>query len=265
MLTTKEILTYFSLISNGDVKEILNLLYAKPEIDEKKVHELVATVKAKTLTIIDKDYPEYLKKIPYPPIVLYYYGDITLLYDDQINISVVGSREVSKYGNEITRKIVSGLSKKMNIVSGMARGVDGIAHETALENKGKTIAVLGSGIDYCYPKSNLDLYKKIKAKGLLISEYPNDLAPQQWWFVSRNRLIAAFSKALVVTEAKIQSGTAITVDCALVLGKDIFCVPHLAGTDSGCNAIIRDGGFLVESAEDIFYYTDCSEKFIKAE
>lgn len=253
MFTAREMLIYFSIISNGDANEIIRHISEKTPIDEKAARKVISQIRSKTLTLLDKDYPERLKQIALPPIVLYYYGDISLIYNIQDNISVVGSRCNTDYGKDVTNVFVKDLCRKYNIVSGLAKGIDSIAHRSAIANKGKTIAVLGSGIDYCYPPFNKDIYETIKKDGLLISEYPLDLPPQKEWFPMRNRIIAGLSGSLLVTEAKVQSGTAITVFYALQQGKEVFCVPHRVGENSGCNALIKEGAILVETADDIFY------------
>ena len=206
----------------------------------------------KAITLLDANYPQCLKHIYKPPIVLFYYGDISLIGDYDRNISIVGSRENSEYGANITREIAGGLAEKgYVIVSGLARGIDGIAHASAIEKGGKTVAILGCGIDICYPSENLELYREIKENHLLISEYPGNTSIQPYYFPIRNRIIAGLSKTLVVTEAFHSSGSLITAALALQGNTDVMCVPHEAGKQSGCNKLISLGAFLVESAEDV--------------
>lgn len=133
----------------------------------------------------------------------------------------------------------------------MALGIDTVAHRSALRNNGKTIAVLGSGIDYCYPKSNEDIYQLMKQDHLILSEYPKGLVPLKENFPKRNRIIAGLSGAVLVTEAKQRSGTMITVGHALEQGKDIFCIPSRITDYLGCNYLIQQGAKLVNNVNDI--------------
>ena len=203
------------------------------------------------VTIMSDQYPALLKKLSYPPFVLFYYGDISLLSDPHRLVSVVGSRECTEYGAQMTRELVQGVAKEYIVVSGMARGIDAIAHQTAIEAGGKTIAVLGSGIDICYPPSNRKLYEEIKENHLVISEYPCDVIPEPFLFPRRNRIIASLSSGLIVTEAHPKSGTLTTVMFALNLNRAVMCVPYPAGLNSECNRLIVDGALLVENAKQV--------------
>ena len=244
-------LVAYSLKFNGDFNRILKAINDREPIEEMYC-QMVDTLKCKTLTLADPEYPKHLKNAFKPPIVLYYYGDISLLMDYDKNVSVVGSRDCSDYGSKMTTEIAGGLAEKgYVIVSGLARGIDGIAHVSAIEAGGKTIAVLGSGIACCYPLENQRLYEEIKKNHLVISEYPGDLMPCQWFFPIRNRIIASLSKTLVVTEAGEFSGSMITATLALNSNTDVMCVPYQAGMRSQCNRLIANGAALVESAEDV--------------
>lgn len=251
MVRGRDIIIYLSIKYNGEWDAIYNAIKTKEEIDFSTVEKTISTNKANVVTIIDENYPQCLKNIFHPPFVLYYYGDISLIANDRQNLSVIGSRSCSRYGEKITKDLVSSICSKFNIVSGMAKGIDSVAHNQAIVSGGRTIAVLGSGIEHCYPKSNLDLYEKIKQSHLLISEYPNQCVPTPTNFISRNRIIAALSKAILITEAKEKSGTLTTVSFGLQFGKDVFCVPYPAGEKSVCNRLIRDGASLIENADDL--------------
>ncbi|MFV0393770.1 MAG: DNA-processing protein DprA, partial [Coprobacillaceae bacterium] len=199
---------------------------------------------------VSKDYPEALKHINCPPFVLYYYGDLE--YVKNKNIGVIGMRIPSPYGISATEKLTLDLVKhNYTIVSGMALGVDSIAHQSAIENNGKTIAVLGSGIDYCYPKRNNKIYQALKENHLIISEYPGMVIPSPTSFPKRNRIIAGLSESVLVTEAMLKSGTMITVGHALEQGKEIFCVPGRITDYLGCNYLIQQGAKLTNKIEDI--------------
>ncbi len=169
-------------------------------------------------------FPELLTEIYDPPEKLYYFGNIDLIYKS--SISIVGTRKSTEYGEYVTNKIVEELSNyDLNIVSGLAKGIDTIAHKAALKNNLSTIAVLGSGFKNIYPKVNIDLARKIAQKGLLISEFPNDETPKQMNFPKRNRIISAVSLATIIIEAPEKSGALITADFALEHGREIFTVP----------------------------------------
>lgn len=247
----RRILLYFSLKYHGDYQLILQAIRQKEKVVKEKLQTIEEKIQSKYVTIIDKDYPEMLKHINNPPWVLYYYGDLSLL--NKKTLAIIGARKNTSYGKKMCQKIIRECKDyNCNVISGLAMGIDAIAHQSAFEFQLSTIAVLGSGIDYCYPKSNIDLYNRIKAHGLLISEYPNLTKPQKQFFLVRNRLIAALSEQVVVIEASCQSGTMNTVTYALEFGKDVGCVPNLATLNSGCNQLIKQGAKLIESASDIF-------------
>lgn len=248
----RKILLYFALKYNGDYSSILKAIKEKEHVDEKELIGIENKIKSKYLTILDEDYPSELKNIGTPPIVLFYYGNIKLLKGNN-KVAIIGTRKNTTYGSVMAIKITNGLKKyNATIISGLAIGIDSIAQKKAIEENINTIAVLGSGIDNCYIKANEDLYEKIKEKGLVISEYPNDINPLPQNFLIRNRIIAAISEYIIVVEAKYKSGTMNTVAYGLEFGKEIYCVPALANSNSGCNMLIKQGAYLLESADDLF-------------
>lgn len=254
MLTGKQILAALAVKFDGNFEQMVDFISRKEDISEEEVNALNSTIKSKFVTMLDNEYPKYLTKMYRPPLVLFYYGDLSLIDDEHVehNLSVVGSRSVSEYGKKATTSIVKDICKEYRIVSGMALGVDAIAHNVCLDNGGKTIAVLGSGIDNPYPKSNASLYRRIKENGLIISEYPNTTEPCPDHFPIRNRLVAYFSKGLLVTEASEQSGTSITVTYALGCGKEVMCIPSPLGANNHhTNHWIKEGATLVEDKDDI--------------
>lgn len=251
-MTGRDILIYLAMKYKGNWDDIYGAIKRKEPIDDMAFTNLLATLKANAITIIDKNYPDHLKQAHKPPFVLFYYGDLSLLDHPQETVAFIGSRKASEYGKKMARLIVSDLAKKMVIVSGMAKGIDTVAHETAINAKGKTIAVLGSGIDYCYPRENIELYRSIKENHLLISEYPNRVEPDHSQFPLRNRIIAMLAKSVVVGEADLKSGTLITVSYALSQGRDVCCVPYPADISSACNSLIKQGAKLVENANDVY-------------
>ena len=198
-------------------------------------------------------YPEELKNIGCPPKELYCLGNIELL--NCKSIAVIGSRNYSEYGKKAATEFSYNLAKEgLCIVSGLARGIDSFAHESALNAKGNTIAVLGSGLDIIYPKENKYLYEKIvKNNCLIISEYPLGTPPQKQNFPARNRIISGLSEGVLVIEARKNSGTNITVDFALEQGKDVFVIPGniYSTTSDGTNFLIKEGAIPVTDYKDI--------------
>ena len=193
------------------------------------------------ITILDKQYPVQLKGLRYPPWVLFYEGDISLLSKPMITI--IGSRDNNEYGELVTRIAVKQLSKHFVIVSGLAKGVDGIAHEEAITRGGKTIGVIGSGLNTHYPKINEYLYSEMSKNHLIVSEYPPNTPIKKEHFPWRNRILACLGQEIIVTQAKIKSGTMLTVNEALALSKQIWCVPYPFEDESGegCNHLISQG------------------------
>lgn len=198
-------------------------------------------------------YPRELKPLRGMPMVLYGLGNVSLLADAW-KFAVVGTRKPSDYGQRITRQIVAVLSQSgLTIVSGMAMGIDGIAQQTALEKKGRTIAVLGCGVDICYPAVNRGLYQQLIKNGLIISEFPPGKTVALGVFPARNRIIAGLSRGTLVVEGSLKSGTLITAKYALEYGKEVFAVPGRLQEEmaEAPNFLIREGARIVTSAEDI--------------
>lgn len=246
----EEILLYFSLKYEGDFDKIFKALEQKEKIDEDLKGDLFKTVKSRFTTLISDDYPNSLKKIACPPFVLFYYGNLDLV--NEKCIGVIGMRHPSNYGIQTTTQLTKQLvSANYTIVSGMAIGIDTVAHQSAITFKGKTIAILGSGIDYCYPRKNLSLYQNLKEKHLVISEYPGNLIPKKINFPRRNRIISGLSESILVTEANQRSGTMITVGHGLEQGKEVYCVPGRINDAKGCNYLIQQGAKLVMDINDI--------------
>ncbi len=240
------ILVYLAIKYNGDFDKIYNAIMQKEEVDYNEVEKVINDLKYKYITVISKDYPEKLKYLNRPPFVLFYEGDISLL--NKKIVGIIGSRNATSYGKKMCEKIVSEIVQSdVVIVSGLARGIDAKSFEVAFENNGKVIGVLGNGLEHYYPLQNKELQNRVKNEGLLISEYPPSLEPEKGNFPKRNRIIAALSDGIIVIEAKKRSGTMITVNEALCIGKDIMCVPDRANENSGCNKLIKNGAYLIES------------------
>ncbi len=254
MLSSHQILTYLTYLYKGDWQATLESIKNKIDLEESQVLEELKNVSTESLGILDDGYPEYWKcTLSQPPFNVFYKGDISLLANENYRrVSVVGSRKCTNYGVNAVTKIISGLPKNTIIVSGLASGIDAAAHRAALQYGLKTIAVLGSGIDYVYPKENLELYDEILEKGgLIISEYPNDTEPQKTNFVFRNRLVASIGEFLLVGESYERSGTSTTISYALQIGNNVGCIPYEVGKGSSCNTYIKEGAILVDSSDDV--------------
>lgn len=203
-------------------------------------------------------YPAKLREIPDPPFALYCLGELPA--PDKPSVSIIGARNNSEYGRYAARRFGERLADMgVQIISGMARGIDGIGQQAAIEAGGKTFGVLGSGVDVCYPKENIALYDAIKSYGGLISEYPPGTEPRPQNFPPRNRIISGLSDAILVVEARQKSGTFITVDMALEQGKDVFALPGRVcdSLSEGCNQLIKQGASIASSPEDIIEYLRC--------
>jgi DNA processing protein len=204
------------------------------------------------ITLFDDNYPANLRNIYDPPLLLYVKG--TLEQQDNAAIAIVGSRRCSYYGRNIAEKISSDLVEyQVTIVSGLARGIDTASHQGAINNNGRTIAVLGSGIGCIYPIENKALAQRISLNGAIVSEFPMKTKPYKQNFPRRNRVISGLSKAVLVVEAAQRSGALITADFALEQGRDVFAIPGMAGraSSAGTNALIKQGAGLVDNVNDI--------------
>ena len=206
----------------------------------------------KVVTYHDADYPARLKEIyDYPP-VLYVRG--SLLSDDAWCLAVVGTRHATVYGRQVTEEIVTGLARnKITIVSGLARGIDSIAHRSALEAGGRSIAVFGSGLDIVYPGENAELARSLLKQGALLSEYPLGTRPRPDNFPRRNRIMSGMSLGVLVVEAGESSGAMITAHMALEQNREVFAVPGsiLSPASQGTNHLIQEGAKLVRGCADI--------------
>ncbi|MCI8346043.1 MAG: DNA-protecting protein DprA [Clostridia bacterium] len=247
---TKEELLKIEGIGEETTKQILKEEYRKG-LEKYEIYMKQNNIEL--IHIYDKYYPEKLKTIYDKPIVLYIKGNKSIL--NEFSLAIIGCRDHTKYG-EIVAKNISYQISKNNIVtiSGLARGIDSIAHKETLKAKGKTIAVIGSGVDNIYPEENKELAKEIiKNGGAIISEYVIGTKPQKMNFPARNRIISGMSNGVVVIEAKKKSGTMITVDFALEQGKEVFAIPGniLSQNSEGTNELIKQGAKLVTNIEDI--------------
>lgn len=222
--------------------------------DSQEYFEKLKKTKVVFIPFENSEYPSQLKDLDAPPIGLFCKGNLGLLALKN-NLAVVGARKITSYGKEVTVSIVTELARNhIVITSGLALGVDAAAHKTALENNTPTIAVLGCGVDCATPSENQDLYEKIlDNNGLVVSEYPLGMPPSKGSFPMRNRIIAALSLGVLITEAAEDSGSLITAEEALKLGRKVFAIPGpiTSQMSRGSLKLLKEGGMLVTNAEDI--------------
>ena len=237
---------------NLDRRAVANLLETRRTIDLDALLRRVEAAGVQVLTWESPEYPSLLREIPDPPPVLFVRG--TLAGSDAWSVAMVGTRKASTYGREVARRLALELaSAGVTVVSGLARGIDAVAHRAALESGGRTIAVLGCGVDRIYPPEHRELAQAIVGAGALISDYPLGTEPDAANFPARNRIISGLSLGTVVVEAGVGSGALITADFAADQGREVFAVPGsiLSPGSVGCNRLLRDGASVVTEAADI--------------
>lgn len=222
-------------------------------IDVEQTINKIKEYNVKVVSIDQKEYPDMLKNTEYPPVVLYCRGNFVNL-NEKPCVSVVGSRKMSVYGKNVAYSISKQLAQRgVVVVSGMAYGIDTMAHIGALDGNGITVAVLGCGVDIAYPKTNKVLMERILKTGMVISELPVGFAPMAYNFPERNKIVAALSVGTLVVEADIKSGSLITANLAKEYNRDVYAIP--GNIDSpfakGTNYLIKEGAGLVTSADDI--------------
>jgi len=261
-----KLLEYFGSVENaweaksGEISRVLNLsskissrlFEEKNNIIPERELDLIFKHKANVITIEDALYPENLKTIHYPPPVLYFKG--TIVEADKNSISIVGTRKATYYGKMVAEKLSKDLTLAgLTIISGMARGIDTAAHKGALSVNGRTIAVLGCGIDHIYPPENRRLAQEIQESGAVISEFPLSTLPERQNFPRRNRIISGLSLGTVVVEAAEKSGALITADFALEQGREVFAIPGNINSplSNGSHNLIKQGAKLVNNYQDI--------------
>ncbi len=204
------------------------------------------------VTLVDAEYPALLREIDDPPFALYARGKLPV--DTARAIGIVGTRRGTQYGKMVAGRLASQLALKgIIVVGGLAAGVDAAAHQATLDVGGHTVAVLGSGLDVCYPKSNQALFERIATQGTILTEYPLGTRPAKWTFPQRNRILAGLCRGVVVVQAPARSGSLITARLALEQGREVFAVPGniTTATSAGSNGLIRQGAKIVETIDDI--------------
>ena len=248
---------------NLNIKENIVKYKSNSYLDE--LREILYKNDVKYFCIDDDEYPSDLKHIYNAPILLFYRGDLSIL-NDTLNIAMVGSRKPTRYGVSCAKSISKQLSNLgVNIISGLAIGIDSFSHIGCMEGKGKTVAVLGSSANNPLPRQNIALADKILDNGgLILSEYNVNSAVIPSNFVNRNRIISGLSKGVIVVEAARKSGALITVEFALDQGRNVFAIPGNINSEmsKGCNKIIKEGAKLIEDLDDIIneYNISCINK-----
>ncbi len=251
-MTKKDALIYISMINGGDFNKIMKHIHDNVRIDPNEAERVASSLKCQTVTILDDNYPEQMKHMYAPPIVLYYYGNLELTKHYRKTYAYVGSREPNDYSKEMAKKIAKESAELgLILVNGMARGIDSEALRGALEANGKCIAILGRGIDEPYPLSNKDIYEKLKFDGLIMSEYPPGIDPSPDKFPDRNRIVVGLSKGVVIGASTVKSGTMITARLATENYREVGAVPYRITDDNACNSLIKSGAFLIESGSDV--------------
>ncbi len=235
-----------------DKRSLENLLLARRELDLADEWQRTVRAGVQVLTWDDADYPSQLRETDASPTVLYVRGQ--LLATDDLAVALVGTRRASAYGREVAHMAATEFAHhNITVVSGLALGIDTVAHRAALDAGGRTIAVLGSGVDQVYPSQNRELADLIIAQGALVSEYPLGTRPEANNFPPRNRIISGLSRGVIIVEASQRSGALITAEFAAEQGRDVFAVPGsiLHPGSAGCNDLIRQGATPFLSVSDV--------------
>lgn len=233
-------------------KVVAGLLLAKDRSGARQVLEECGRDNIRVLTPDHRDYPRRLNDIDRPPLLLFAKGQFAPA--DELSVAIVGSRHPSVYGEQVVKKLAAGLARAaVTIVSGLARGIDGLAHRATLEAGGRTIAVLGGGLSKIYPKEHGRLAEQVAESGVLLSEYPPSASVLAQQFPARNRIISGMSLATLVIEASEKSGSLHTARHAMEQNRDVLAVPGRIDSDasSGCHRLIRDGATLARNVEDV--------------
>jgi DNA processing protein len=235
-----------------DTKSVESIIVSRRDISPDAELEKLERHHVRALTWNDPDFPTRLKEIYDVPPLLYVKGNIT--QEDEWTIAVVGTRRATIYGREVTERLVNNLVRnRITVVSGLARGIDSIAHRTALEAGGRTIAVFACGLDEVYPPENVKLAQAIMEHGALVSEHPLGTRPKKEHFPLRNRIMSGLSLGVLVIEGDVNSGAMITANRALEQNREVFAVPGnvLSPASRGTNRLIKEGAKLVSDVQDI--------------
>jgi DNA processing protein len=235
-----------------DRRSIENLLQARRDIDPEQELDRVRKAGVQVLTWDDADYPASLRDIDASPPVLYLHGRLTS--QDEWAIAIVGTRRASTYGREVAQKLATQLAQQgITVVSGLALGIDTVAHRAAIDAGGRTLAVLGSGVDQIYPPQNRAVAMAIAEQGAIMSDYPLGTRPEAGNFPPRNRIVSGLSRGVIIVEASERSGALITAQFAADQGRELFAVPGsiLSPGSAGCNMLIQQGAIPLLSVDDV--------------
>ncbi len=231
------------LIAAGLSQKITsNLVKMRTQVDLEQIWNNIQAKGIRVITWEDESYPRYLREVDQPPPVLYLLGDF--VPDDDWSVAVVGTRRMTAYGQQVAEEVAGTLARSgVTVVSGLARGIDAVAHQAALNAGGRTLAILGSGVDRIYPPEHRKLAERITAHGALVSDYAPGTPPDANNFPPRNRIISGLARAVVVVEAGLDSGALITASFAAEQGREVFAVPGNinAPQSQGANRLIREG------------------------
>ena len=237
--------------SREEWQALLNARRQEPE----RIEEELARAGIGFISALEEGFPEKLREIPDPPFGIYYKGSMPL--ENEPAAAIIGARLASGYGREQARRFGRRIGARgISVISGMARGIDGIAQKAALDAGGRSYAVLGCGVDICYPEENRELYERLQQQGGVLSEYPPGMQPIAKLFPPRNRIISGLSDLVLVIEARKRSGTLITVDMALEQGREVYALPGRVSDalSDGCNRLIRQGAGPATCPQDILEY-----------
>jgi DNA processing protein len=228
------------------------LRHSQAEFDLAAARETLTRQSGRLVSCLDADYPPRLRELEDRPALLFVQG--TLTRDDDLAVALVGTRQATPYGLQTARRLARDLAQRgFTIVSGLARGIDAEAHEGAVEAGGRTIAVMGTGLDITYPREHESLREKVAGAGAVITELALGMRPTRYAFPARNRIIAGLCRGVLIVEAPLQSGALITADLAADYGREVFAVPGRIDSpcSRGCHKLIKDGAGVVEVAEDV--------------
>ncbi|MGD8456814.1 MAG: DNA-processing protein DprA [Anaerolineales bacterium] len=240
-----------------DQRIVDSLLQVRASVDLHAIWENIQSQEITLLTWLDEAYPRRLKEINQPPPVLYLRGEITP--HDEWAVAIVGTRKYTAYGQQVAEEVAAFLARNgVTVVSGLARGIDSIAHQAALNAGGRSIGILGNGVDLIYPPENKGLAKQMMEKGAVMSDYPIGTPPESFNFPPRNRIISGLSIATVIIEAGQRSGALITAEFAVNQGREVFAVPGkiTAPQSKGTNRLIREGAHPLLNPEDLMSALD---------
>lgn len=235
-----------------DERTVARVLRRRPQISPAELLQGLKGAGIRALAMSDPAYPQRLLEIPSPPMVLYVRGE--LRPEDEWSVAIVGTRRASSYGRDVAGRLARGLAANgITVISGLARGIDAVAHTAALEAGGRSVAVLGSGVDQLYPWENRQLAERMMGQGAVVSEYPPGTPPDARNFPPRNRIITGLSLGLIVVEAGLQSGAMISAGFAAEQGREVMAVPGSITSPSslGVNYLLKQGAKLITGVDDV--------------